>query len=879
MFFGAFLVLSSCDYILGPDVPVGEENLTVTVGGGFSRALSSDVTGTFWYTFTFTGPDQLITKELEPGVESFRVSASLGEWTINAEAYMDAEKTIHVGTGSIVSYRVIAGLNSVKVPMTETEEYTAKVITGFSLGIPGELVVISEDTHSITVTVPFGTDITGLNPVVTHTGLGYAPAGNRDFTNPVTYTVSSADGLSREYRVTVAFTAADFVAMKWLTGTITPAITNSSGLTLETGLKVRAFSDPAYNNPIITDPPTVTVSGGSWALKVPVSVTDVYFKLEQNLIGWVYSGAATASGISTPIPDEGQTGIGLTMTIPAPVAHRAVGNGFYYSTLQDAINDSSNTASVTNPDTITLLNTIFIGGTPVPPNVSEPPLIIPAGKHVKLIHNGSPLSITRNADSLPSLITVEDGGSLEVGDTGDTVTAYITIDGNRSNYIANAALITVNGIFKMSGGDITGNAGPWDGGGVFVDYGGSFEMSGGTITGNTAGAGGGVYVNGGNFAMSGGTITGNTTDQGGGVFVVQGTFTMSGTAVVDAAAGNEVFLMNGNRIAISGNLTANPAAKIIYATAATPPSFGTQLLDGSSGDIAANYAKFLYNTDPPGRIDNLGKYCSGYSLGTPSPDLKSYFGILTSGTAGVTEVFNALHSLIAAPQGGDNFASIIQLGDYIDLPSLTIDSTPISDMPVTGGQLLRLIVVGINSFKANGLYTGVPNAPNHVVFQFQNMPVTHRMHSSNVNTMGYEDSEMRTYLTNSFLPGLKTAIGLTDDTILWAPTRYAANKGSGADGTQTIMDKLWLPTEREMFGSNTYSSTVYETAANQARLEYYVDNTKRAKYDSTNTVSWYWLASPHRGAVFDFCVSSNPIGANVHYAGTVGGCAPAFCVQ
>jgi hypothetical protein len=107
-----------------------------------------------------------------------------------------------------------------------------------------------------------------------------------------------------------------------------------------------------------------------------------------------------------------------------------------------------------------------------------------------------------------------------------------------------------------------------------------------------------------------------------------------------------------------------------------------------------------------------------------------------------------------------------------------------------------------------------------------------------------------------------------------------ANKGYGADGTHTIQDKLWLPTVREMFGDNRrYTNDTYETAANQARLEYYTSDAVRMKYDADNSRMWYWLASPYSASAADFC-NVNHTGITGSYdASSVGGCAPAFCVR
>jgi hypothetical protein len=153
------------------------------------------------------------------------------------------------------------------------------------------------------------------------------------------------------------------------------------------------------------------------------------------------------------------------------------------------------------------------------------------------------------------------------------------------------------------------------------------------------------------------------------------------------------------------------------------------------------------------------------------------------------------------------------------------------------------------------------------------------MNATNDTSAGYNGTTMRDYLVGDFLAGLKAAAGL-DDSMLWAPTRYVANKGSGGDAAQEIEDALWLPTVWEMFGTNeSYSSATYETAANQARLEYYIDNTKRIKYDSANSDKQYWLASPRASSSLIFALVYYGGSAYYHTASAVYGCAPAFCVR
>ena len=80
---------------------------------------------------------------------------------------------------------------------------TAKDITAFSFASPSATGVITGT--NIAVTAPLGTDLTALVPTITHSGVSISPNSGvaQNFTNPVTYTVTAADGSTKEYVVTV----------------------------------------------------------------------------------------------------------------------------------------------------------------------------------------------------------------------------------------------------------------------------------------------------------------------------------------------------------------------------------------------------------------------------------------------------------------------------------------------------------------------------------------------------------------------------------------------------------------------------------------------------------------------------------------------------
>jgi hypothetical protein len=128
-----------------------------------------------------------------------------------------------------VVYTVTAANNTTK-PYTVTVRPAAsagsKAITAFTVaGVTATAAAgIDEAAGTISVTVPYGTDLRSLTPAVIHTGAGYSPAGAQDFTIPVAYTVTAANNTTKSYTVTVRAAApADITAFTLAGITVTQA--------------------------------------------------------------------------------------------------------------------------------------------------------------------------------------------------------------------------------------------------------------------------------------------------------------------------------------------------------------------------------------------------------------------------------------------------------------------------------------------------------------------------------------------------------------------------------------------------------------------------------------------------------------------------------
>lgn len=95
----------------------------------------------------------------------------------------------------------------------ETKSTTVDGITGFSInGVSGS---INQTNGTISVVMPYGTDVSKLVPIISGNNIASITPGSgvmQDFSKPVTYTVTLADGTAKTYTVTVyvqSGTAAD----------------------------------------------------------------------------------------------------------------------------------------------------------------------------------------------------------------------------------------------------------------------------------------------------------------------------------------------------------------------------------------------------------------------------------------------------------------------------------------------------------------------------------------------------------------------------------------------------------------------------------------------------------------------------------------------
>ena len=150
------------------------------------------------------------------------VTALVPTIALSTGAAIDPGSGVAADFTSPVVYAVTAQDGTTKQDWTVTvrfEANTAADITGFELSVQHRLSAIDTDLHSVTLEVPYGTDVTSLGPAIELSkGATIDPAGGimTDFSQPVVYTVTAQDGVTaRDWTVSVkvmANTEADIVS-------------------------------------------------------------------------------------------------------------------------------------------------------------------------------------------------------------------------------------------------------------------------------------------------------------------------------------------------------------------------------------------------------------------------------------------------------------------------------------------------------------------------------------------------------------------------------------------------------------------------------------------------------------------------------------------
>ena len=338
----------------------------------------------------------------------------------------------------------------------------------------------------------------------------------------------------------------------------------------------------------------------------------------------------------------------------------------------------------------------------------------------------------------------------------------------------------------------------------------------------------------------------------------------------------------------TGYTTSAPSAfkhKLVFVKAGTANKGKVFYLNGDFEQIGTDELNFTESNFSPFAIANKavirdkdGRFRAKAPKDSEEVARKQEFDEATANTGstegrnlltvlGVTTVAEAMEVLHERCNGeGVADFSGLMIGDYLDLPSLTVDGTTYTWNATY--QNLRIVISGFNHYIHCG---DTENTKNHILWTFKNVVLQRQMNSSDTNTGGYNASAMKTYLDGVFALGLGSALGSSD--YLYTISRAISRKGS----TEWARNTVFLPTEVEVFGVATYGDDQNEWNTN-IQYPIYRDSSyyRCKKYNGSR--AWWWEATPYASNSTNFCdVYFNGVSNSGGASNSDGGVAPAFC--
>ena len=239
-----------------------------------------------------------------------------------------------------------------------------------------------------------------------------------------------------------------------------------------------------------------------------------------------------------------------------------------------------------------------------------------------------------------------------------------------------------------------------------------------------------------------------------------------------------------------------------------------------------------YKTSPEG--------LEGY-LSPNRPDIGRNL-VTVLGAANAAAAFAALRTRADA----GNFNGL-RLDDYIDVSSMTIDGSAISN----SNQRLRFEIAGFDTYLNVG---DTPTTSHHILMISKNCVLQKAMNSTATNAGGYAASELKAYLNDQVKTGLVNAIGITPKTV----HRLLDNKTDWAWLAETV----FIPTEVEVFGHQAWSNNKGYSTGSSVQWPLFSEFPQKRIANWNGSRWWWWEASPRTDDSALFCLCDNSGYAN-----------------
>ena len=219
--------------------------------------------------------------------------------------------------------------------------------------------------------------------------------------------------------------------------------------------------------------------------------------------------------------------------------------------------------------------------------------------------------------------------------------------------------------------------------------------------------------------------------------------------------------------------------------------------------------------------------------------------------------------MVAAADAGQ-----IDLSDYWSEGDTRTVS--LSSMPATGvgerhaAQSVQFVLSDPGHFT---LASGKPC--NFVVNMKDCLKETGYMNASSTNSGGWNGCARRTWCNETYRNAIPNALRP-----IFKQFKTRAANGSGSSAVEST-DYFALPSEKEVFGSISYSNSSAESQNSQ--LNYYKPSSNRVKKVNGSADGW-WERSPDNSISTYFCMVNNDGGANRNRASNGRGLSPFGCI-
>ncbi|HEY0771475.1 MAG TPA: chitobiase/beta-hexosaminidase C-terminal domain-containing protein, partial [Sphingobacteriaceae bacterium] len=214
------LIINSAVTVKALAVRSGSDNSNFGIAS-YTQAISADLTSLVVSgnpsNYIFTGNNYIYPEvKTTYDVASIIITPTgIGTITVNGVIITSGNSSAPINLTPGIDHIITVTVTEIgKSPKTYTIHVkralsSAKSITAFDFTSPAIQGVVNEASKVITISVPFGTSLTGLVPIINHTGASVSPtsgeAHNFIAGVPAIYTVTAADASTQNYSVSITY--------------------------------------------------------------------------------------------------------------------------------------------------------------------------------------------------------------------------------------------------------------------------------------------------------------------------------------------------------------------------------------------------------------------------------------------------------------------------------------------------------------------------------------------------------------------------------------------------------------------------------------------------------------------------------------------------